>query len=247
MSKTSYLVIAITAFTISIVVMAPASIVTGLFGDAVQKNVPGLKIGATQGRVWHGSTQLQYQQLPPVSVSWELAALPLLRGKVSTLVKLTGDGVQLELDSIISTFSGSLGNINGTIESRLINTVSISYGLELNGVFELSGISTSFDQHWLTALEGETNWSGGIVHIETPEQFYSVNLPALTGELSILGSNAMLDVSSGTSSLLTLSLKPDGWSKASVSYMLTEMAGLPLPNRYQDTTGPAFVLEEKVF
>ena len=50
MSKGFYLAIAIIAFTIPIVVMAPASIVTGLFGDAVQQNIPGLKIGATQGR-----------------------------------------------------------------------------------------------------------------------------------------------------------------------------------------------------
>jgi hypothetical protein len=44
-----------------------------------------------------------------------------------------------------------------------------------------------------------------------------------------------------------LSLKPDGWSKTSVSYLLTDMIGLPLPNGYQDADGPAFVLEEKVF
>ena len=60
-------------------------------------------------------------------------------------------------------------------------------------------------------------------------------------------SNAMLDVTSQTSTLLMLSLKPDGWSKTSVSYLLTDMIGLPLPNGYQDAVGPAFVLEEKVF
>jgi hypothetical protein len=227
--------------------MAPASIVTGLFGDAVQRNIPGLKIGATRGRIWQGSTQLQYQRLPAVTVSWKMAALPLLNGKVSTLIELNGGGLQLEMEAMASTSGGSLDNINGTIESRFINAVSVGYGLDLSGVFELSGISTSFDQRWLTALKGVTNWSGGIVHIETPEQFYSVKVPALTGQLSMKGSNAMLDVASGTATLLTLALKPDGWSQTSVSYMLTDMVGLPLPNGYQDTTGPAFVLEEKVF
>lgn len=247
MNKAFYPAIAIIAFTISIVVMAPASIVTGLFGDAVQRNIPGLKIGATRGRIWQGSTQLQYQRLPAVTVSWKMAALPLLNGKVSTLIELNGGGLQLEMEAMASTSGGSLDNINGTIESRFINAVSVGYGLDLSGVFELSGISTSFDQRWLTALKGVTNWSGGIVHIETPEQFYSVKLPALTGQLSMKGSNAMLDVASGTSTLLTLALKPDGWSQTSVSYMLMDMAGLPLPNGYQDTTGPAFILEEKVF
>ena len=247
MNKAFYPAIAIIAFPISIVVMAPASIVTGLFGDAVQRNIPGLKIGATRGRIWQGSTQLQYQRLPAVTVSWKMAALPLLNGKVSTLIELNGGGLQLEMEAMASTSGGSLDNINGTIESRFINAVSVGYGLDLSGVFELSGISTSFDQRWLTALKGVTNWSGGIVHIETPEQFYSVKLPALTGQLSMKGSNAMLDVASGTSTLLTLALKPDGWSQTSVSYMLTDMVGLPLPNGYQDTTGPAFVLEEKVF
>jgi hypothetical protein len=247
MNKAFYPAIAIIAFTISIVVMAPASIVTGLFGDAVQRNIPGLKIGATRGRIWQGSTQLQYQRLPAVTVSWKMAALPLLNGKVSTLIELNGGGLQLEMEAMASTSGGSLDNINGTIESRFINAVSVGYGLDLSGVFELSGISTSFDQRWLTALKGVTNWSGGIVHVETPEQFYSVKLPALTGQLSMKGSNAMLDVASGTSTLLTLALKPDGWSQTSVSYMLTDMVGLPLPNGYQDTTGPAFVLEEKVF
>lgn len=247
MNKAFYPAIAIIAFTISIVVMAPASIVTGLFGDAVQRNIPGLKIGATRGRIWQGSTQLQYQRLPAVTVSWKMAALPLLIGKVSTLIELNGGGLQLEMEAMASTSGGSLDNINGTIESRFINAVSVGYGLDLSGVFELSGISTSFDQRWLTALKGVTNWSGGIVHVETPEQFYSVKLPALTGQLSMKGSNAMLDVASGTATLLTLALKPDGWSQTSVSYMLTDMVGLPLPNGYQDTTGPAFVLEEKVF
>ena len=247
MNKAFYLAIAIIAFTISIVVMAPASIVTGLFGDAIQRNIPGLKIGATRGRIWQGSTQLQYQRLPAVTVSWKMAALPLLEGKLSTLVELNGGGLQLEMGAMASTSGGSLDNINGTIESRFINAVSVGYGLDLTGVFELSGISTSFDQRWLTALKGVTNWSGGIVHIETPEQFYSVKLPALKGQLSMKGSNAMLDVASGTTTLLTLALKPAGWSQTSVSSMLTDMAGLPLPNGYQDTTGPAFVLEEKVF
>jgi hypothetical protein len=247
MKKAFYLAIAIIVFTISIVVMAPASIVTGLFGDAVQRNIPGLKIGATRGRIWQGSIQLQYQRLPAVTASWKMAAPPLLNGKVSTLVELTGSGLQLEMVAMASTSGGSLDNISGTIESRFINAVSVAYGLDLTGIFELSGISMSFDQRWLTALKGVTNWSGGIVHIETPEQFYSVKLPPLTGQLSMKGSNAMLDVASGTSTLLTLALKPDGWSQASVSYMLTDMAGLPLPNGYQDTTGPAFVLEEKVF
>ena len=247
MNKAFYLAIAIIAFTTSIVVMAPASIVTGLFGDAVQRNIPGLKIGATQGRIWQGSTQLQYQRLPVVTLSWKMAALPLLYGKVSTLVELTGGGLQLEMAAMASSSGGSLNNINGTIESRFINTVSVGYGLDLTGVFELSGISMSFDQRWLTALKGVTNWSGGIVHIETPEQFYSVKLPAMTGQLSMKDSNATLDVASGSSTLLTLALKPDGWSQTTVSYMLTDMAGLPLPNGYQDTTGPALVLEEKVF
>ena len=247
MNKAFYLAIAIIAFTISIVVMAPASIVTGLFGDAIQRNIPGLKIGATRGRIWQGSTQLQYQRLPAVTVSWKMAALPLLEGKLSALVDLHGGVLQLEMGAMASTSGGSLDNINGTIESRFINAVSVGYGLDLTGVFELSGISTSFDQRWLPALKGVTNWSGGIVHIETPEQFYSVKLPALKGQLSMKGSNAMLDVASGTTTLLTLALKPDGWSQTSVSYMLTDMAGLPLPNGYQDTTGPAFVLEEKVF
>ena len=247
MSRASYLVIAIITFTIAIIVMAPASIVTGLFGDDVQRSIPGLKIGATRGRIWQGSTQVQYQRLPPVTVSWEVVNLSLLNGKVSTLVELTGDGLQLELGAIASASGGSLDNINGTIESRFISTISVDYGLDLAGSFELSGIHASFDQHWLTALKGETSWSGGIVHIETPEQFYSVKLPALTGRLSVKGSNAMLDIASGTSTLLTLSLKQDGWSQTSVSYRLMDMAGLPLPNGYQDTTGPAFVLEEKVF
>ena len=90
MNKAFYLAIAIIAFTIPIVVMAPASIVTGLFGDAVQRNIPGLKIGATRGPIWEGSTQLKYQRFPTVTVSWEMAVLPLLSGKLSTLVELTG-------------------------------------------------------------------------------------------------------------------------------------------------------------
>ena len=247
MSKAFYLAIAIIAFTIPIVVMAPASIVTGLFGDAVQRNIPGLKIGATRGRIWQGSTQLQYQRFPAFTLSWKLAALPLFTGKVSTLIELNGGGLQLEMGALASTSGGSLDNINGTIESRFINAVSVGYGLELTGVFELSGINTSYDQRWLTSLKGVTNWSGGIVHIETPAQFYSVKLPALTGQLSMKDSNAVLDVAAGTSTLLTIALKPDGWSQTSVSYMLADIAGLPVPKEYQDTTGPAFLLEEKVF
>lgn len=245
--KASYIALAIIAFSVFIIVMAPASLVIGIFGDDIQRNVPGLKIGASKGRIWQGSAQVQYQQFPPVTMSWKVAALPLVTGKVSTSIELNGDGLELELDAMISTAGGLLDNVEGTIESRFINAVSVGYGLDLTGVFELSGIGASFDQVWLTALKGETNWSGGIVHIETPVQFYSVKLPALRGLLSMQDSNAVLDVTSGTSTLLTLLLKPDGWSKTSISYTLMDMAGLPLPNGYQDTAGPAFVLEEKIF
>lgn len=247
MNRLFYFAIAIIAFIVSVVLMAPASLAKTLFGDTVQQNIPGLKVGVARGRIWDGAIELQYQRFPPVKLSWKMAALPMLRGKVSTSIELTGGGLQLELDAVASTSGGTLDNISGAIESRFINAVSIYYGLELTGIVKLSGISASFDQRWLTELQGETNWTGGIVHIETPQQLYRVKLPPLTGKLSTKDSNAMLNVTSQTATLLVLSLAPDGWSKTSVSYLLTDMIGLPLPSGYQVTDGPAFVLEEKVF
>lgn len=231
---------------IFVAVMAPASLLIGLLRDDITQAVPALKIGHVSGTIWNGTATVQYQNFPPADLDFSIAFLPLLTGSLDTAITLTGDGLDARFDGEFANEGGRITQLNAIIASHYINAVTIGYGLDLSGEVVVSDANLAFDRQWLTALTGQINWSGGIVHIENPAQFYSVKLPPVNGELAMDGQNLQL-VLAAESELLNIRLKPDGWAEVGVSYAMMALAELPVPgNPPADSSKPALLLEEKV-
>jgi len=245
MNKFFYIVAGILTFLVFILVMAPASLLVSLAGDNL-KQVPDLEIGRVDGRIWTGSAEVQYQGFPAM-VSWHLAALPLVLGRLSADVEVTGDGLDAAFHVSANGQEGTLTGTTALVSARYINQVSVGYGLDLSGQFSFSSEEISFNNRWVTAATGDLDWPGGIIHIETPERIHSVDLPPLQGELSMDGDSVQLAISDRGTALIDLSLKPSGWAAVGVSFDFIELAGLPIPlDANSGSAGPALLIEEKV-
>lgn len=245
MNKLIYVAAGLIAFVGFILVMAPASIAVSLAGDQL-KQVPDLRIGQIDGRIWSGSAQIQYRQFP-ARLSWNLSPLPLLAGKISADLEVQGEGLDASFHLAASDHSGMVTNALAQVDASYINQVSVDYGLELSGQFNLVAEEISFTPQWLTGVNGKLDWPGGMVHIETPQQLYSVDLPALSGDLSMQGDQLQATIDGPNERFIDLKLKPTGWVEVGISYAFLELAGLPLPGNSGDSTvGPAVLLEEKI-
>ena len=248
MNKSIYVLTAVLTFLVFMIIMIPASWVVSVAGEDLTGSIPDLQIGALNGTIWNGSGDMQYRDFPPFAVSWQLDALPLLLGTLSTTVQIEADGLQASFQALLSRSGGEIQNAVATIQSSYINQVTVNYGLDLSGTFDLSQASTSFDQQWLTSLDGEINWPGGMVLIETPQQINRVELPPLTGRLKLEEGIILLDVTSRNSDLIAIRIKPDGWAEVAISYAFMALANIPVPGAANGSlrVEPAVLLEEKI-
>lgn len=244
MNKLLYVFAGLIAFLGFIVVMAPASIALSLASDQL-KRVPDLNIGQVEGRIWSGSAQIQYRQFP-ATLSWNLSPIPLVTGRVAADVDVRGQGLDASFHIIASDTSGTITDVRAVVDSSYINQVSVVYGLELSGEFTLVAKSVTFIDRWLSEVDGRLNWPGGIVHIETPQQLHSVDLPALRGDLSMQGDHLQMTIDGPEARFIDLALKPSGWAEVGISFDFMQLAGLPMPGNPADSGGPAVVLEEKI-
>ena len=247
MRKTYYLLVAISTLVSYLVVTAPASIFAKYLEENLQEIAPGLKIWASQGSLWKGNMRVRYKKLDPIDLSWDVGALEVLTGDLVAAIELHGGGLQLSLEASASGDHISLNNINGNVDTIFINLVSVNHGLALAGQIIFLDVFAALNYEWFTKLGGKIEWTGGIVHLETPERLYRVPLPPLKGTLSLKDSNALLKILSGNSNLMSLSLKKNGWSKADITFPLIDMLGIPFPSGNQSDGEPAFTLEEKIF
>ena len=245
MKKTAYLAIAFITFIAVITAFIPASMIVIVAGDELSKAAPDLKIGKLSGTIWRGETDLQFLDLPQVHTQWKLLPIPFILRTLSIKADITGTGILVDFKGEFSSQTGTLNPLNAEITSEYINQMTLEHGLDLSGTFDLQNASVAFDNEWITKLAGNLIWSGGIVHIETPQQIYSSNLPSLTGVFSLAGKNIILDVSSSTENLMQITLKPDGWAVASISYAFMSLANLPVPGAINESE-PAIILEEKI-
>ena len=247
MRKLAYLLLAIITFVSYLVVTAPASIFAKHFEENLQGIAPGLKIWASEGSLWKGNMRGRYKKIGPIFISWDVDAFEILTGDFVAEIDLNGDGLQLTLILNASADDISLQNINGEIDTNFINIVSVNYGLSLAGEINVLNVFAALDYEWVTALSGTIDWTGGLIHLETPERLYSVPLLPLEGTLSLGDSNVLLNILSGNSNLMTLSLKKNGWSKADIASPLIDILGIPFPSGNQSNSEPVLTLEEKIF
>jgi len=253
------------SFLMYIIYSAPASIAVNMMEEDIELNAPDIQLGQTNGTLWNGDQELQYRQFPPINIAWDLSVLPIITGRIDSKTQLTGDGVEATFDLTASGNQGAISNLTGSVGSRYLNQITIPYGLDLSDTLAIQTVDTSWENNWLTALSGNLNWPGGIVHIETPLALLSIKLPPLTGKLSMEGSDARLHITDAGNALMNIRLKKDGWAVVAINYSLLEMIGMPLQlvgpapvdaaavdaaaagTDLTKESVPALIIEEKVF
>jgi hypothetical protein len=249
MNKLLYLLLGTIAFLVFLVVMAPASSVLRIADDEFRQQLPELRLAGISGSIWEGSGTVQYRQFPAVAVNWKLSPLPLLSRAVASSASFTAEGLDAEIQSYVSTDQSAASTISyatALISGDYINQVTLNYGLDLSGEFKLTNARATIRGQWLSDLDGILNWSGGIVHIETPQQLHTVKLPPMVGNLTLDGDNVLLNITADTDEMIRISIKPDGWAEVAVNYAFMDLADLPLPGGTADSD-PAILIEEKIF
>ena len=230
-----------------ILILAPASLLVSALEDDIAQNVPEIALGTTEGSVWQGTQQLQYRTFPALVLQWDLSVLPLLTGTIDADNQLTSDNFEGEFSLRLAQTQGELTDGNLVITGQYLNHVTVPLGLDLSETFTINDLNLAWVDQWVTSISGIVRWPGGIVHIETPEGLHTVKMPALEGTLSLQDTAVRLQINDGQSGLMEILLKKDGWVAVAIDHRLITMIGIPFPDDPQADTGPAVLLEEKVF
>jgi general secretion pathway protein N len=228
-----------------IIAMAPATLLVVLAGDRIQ--IPGVNNFALNGTVWNASGQLQVRELPPLDFSWKLSPLSAATGTAATLLTVQSEGLNSQANGRFRHDGGEVRDLSVAVTGEFLNHLMRQYGLELSGDFDLEGVNVDFDQQWLTSLEGSLMWSGGRVHVQTPQDFYTAELPPLKATLNLAGDRIELPIVDAMTEepLIDVQLRRDGWAAIAVRHAMLNLAGMPPPAGVS-TEDPAILIEEQV-
>lgn len=243
-----YTLVAVVVFVAFLLVSAPAGFILGSFTEQVNKQQSDLLIADLGGSIWNGEGSLQYLNLPPVKVNWQLAAPALLTGTADSDIKLSADGLNASASASVDSKQGQVNDLVAAVNSRYINQLTRPLGLDVTGEFTLTDGNFVFDQRWLKSAGGALDWPGGPVTVETPGQVISASLPPLQGNIRMAAQDLILDVTSGGTPMMQIRLKPTGWAAVGINAIFLETAGISLSGSgYDSSTDPAILLEEKIF
>ena len=219
-----------------IIAFAPSSLLYSTVEAELNKVIPEIHLVAMTDTIWRGNALLRYRGFPDFTLSWRLAAAPLITANISADIEVRGAGHALSTHLDLNQAETFIVGLQGKIASSFINQESENLGLRFTGDLELQNIDLSADRSWVTAIDGNLHWTGGKVHytphspadsMHIPGQIFE--LPALDGALSLEGNILLLNVVYQGDSLILVRLKPDGWAEISVKARLFDLAKVPWP------------------
>ncbi len=243
----------IIAFLGFIIAFAPASLLYSTVEAELGKVIPEMQLVKLSDTIWRGNALLKYRGFPDSTLSWRLAATPLITARISADIELTGEAHALSTHLDLSQETTLIEGMQGKIGSSYVNQESENLGLTFTGELELQDIDLSANRRWLTGINGNLHWSGGKVHYAphssgqpgyAPGQIFE--LPALDGALSFDGEILLLNVVYQEANLINIRLKPDGWAEISVKARLFDLAKVPWPTG-SNLDETVLQLEEQLF
>ena len=102
-------------------------------------------------------------------------------------------------------------------------------------------------RNWLSKINGELVWPGGVIEIVTPLERLRTQLPMLRGIAKIENEEVKLYIFSKSEEIIILSLNRLGWAKAEINHLFFEIARIPFPAAGAVTgKDPAITMEEKI-
>ena len=233
------------SFLIFIVVFAPATPVWSLIRGNVHERVPDLSVYRVSGTIWNGESGIQFRQFPPSLLTWQLSPVDLIQGVAKITTRAEGEGHTLEAETTLTASSGDIKSLHGTINSDYINVVSEQFGFTFSGDLEISELSISADQHWITDAAGTAHWTGGQILVTTGAGPQSIVLPPLQGLLFMQQQQLILDIMHQQQTLIRITLAKGGWAEVAIKGRMFDLANLPLPGE-SDLNETILLIEEKI-
>lgn len=247
MNKLIYLIIGVVVFCVVLVVAAPASIAMGYIRPELERTLPGLKLGEASGSIWQGETQLQAYTFPIVDARWKLKPLPLLAGTVAVELQLSGPGIDAAIDGQLTSEGGVIHASSIAVDGHFINQVTAGRGVSFTETFSAHQVNIQFDRNFIDELSGIIEWPGGLIHVQTPEQYHSVSLPPLRGTLGSEPDRINMIISHDGGRLISIKLDRNGWASVDVTYDFMNLAALPYSGSdTQNGQASAILIEEKI-
>jgi len=240
-----YLVAGLLLFLGFALAFAPA----GLLDRVIERNSQA-DLTDTRGTLWQGQANLLVNQQALGVVSWDFAPTSLLSLRPRYDWRLDGSDKQLNGSAALS-FSAMLANARGTIDSAAVNLALGRYDIFLGGRFELqpTRVRMLTDTGQVTELDGQLDWSGGLVRYTLSGILRESRLPPLTARLRMsddAAPEAVVYAEGEQTPLMTASLSNNGFAKVSITKLFTKLVGNPWPGSDPDHV-VVIEVEEQVF
>ncbi len=231
------------AFTASLVVFAPASLLRGAIAD-----VPGVALTGLSGTLWNGAARLVVGGVDLGALTFRLRPGDALRARFA--YDVTVEGTDLSIDAIAAAAPGHYDvMLDGRVGASRLRDWLAAYDLTVPGVLSIKEVKLI--GAWgarLPNATGEVNWTGGDVRYRLSGRPYQTQLPELSGFLDSSGGSPVLTVyePGQPTPLMFLKIASDGLATAGITKQFTKLIGQPWASGEPDH---AVVLEvgEKLF
>jgi len=240
-----YILIATVSFTLFLIAFAPASPAWVLIRDDVKTRVPDLNIFRVGGTVWTGEAEIQFRDFPPSTLSWDVHAAELIGGQLKADLTLIGEDHHFATTAVFDEVSGAVQQLSGNIGSEYVNQVSRKIGLTFSGELIIDQVNLTADDRQVRSIDGVMHWTGGRTVLAISDEAQVVAFPRLDGKLYFENAEILLDVTSASESLLTVTLKQTGWAVVAIKARTFDLANMDWQGN-GDLDQTVLLIEEKI-
>ena len=240
-----YLVAGLVLFFGFAVVFAPAGLLDRILESSGQADLTD-----TRGTLWQGQANLLINQQPLGVVTWDFAATSLLQLAPRYLWALDGSGKQLNGSAAVS-FNTLQADVQGSIDNSAINPLLSTYNIYIAGQLELQPSRTTLltGSGQVTALDGQIDWSGGLVRYTLSGILRETTLPPLSAFLQMSDQGmpqAIGYVTGEQTPLMIATLGDNGFAKVGITKLFTKLVDNPWPGSDPDHA-VVIEVEEQIF
>lgn len=234
-----YVAAGVLTFLVVLIWNAPATIVPSLLPQ-----LGPVALERPRGTLWHGRADLA----PVGQLRWDLNALPLAWLKADIDWILEGPGVLVAGNLSTRGSEVALRQIKGQLSPSVVNAVLRQYRLSMEGDVRLVDIEARVSTTGASHASGRVEWEGGRVSYALGGQSFTVDMPALRGELRAEDGTPTLDVrlSDSQESVMQISLNSEGWAELKMTKRFLEVAGFPWQGNQAPETY-VLVVSEQLF
>ncbi|MEM7097056.1 MAG: type II secretion system protein N [Pseudomonadota bacterium] len=237
-----YTLLLLIVFLICLAAFAPASLL-----DRALQNAQGVDLVNPRGTVWSGQAGIVVAGAQRGVASWSVRPLSVLTFNPTADWRI--EDVSLNLEGWASTVGEHHSlDVQGLIGAEVINEWLRKYYIYLEGEFSVQPTQLSVSGTQVTKLEGQIDWTGGVVRYRLSGVLHETNLPPLTAYLdqdTQANPIATVYAQGNSTPLLFATLSEDGFAKVSMTKLFTKLLNNPWPGSDPDST-IVLEVEEKI-